>query len=145
MAAESPACTNWLEVGALGLHRAPKALYSEGLMKVPWKEPASNRLYDDAPSKGANLFLLSQVQYSPSLPDDKPRKILSFTRGRGNKLTGTFDPETWLSGPTSAFLERDLERESHPKPLGGPVDAEMGAEVAVLLPLALPETASSPT
>jgi len=69
MAAESPACTNWLEVGALGLHRAPKALYSEGLTKVPWKEPASNRLYDDAPSKGGDLFLLSQVQYSPSLLD----------------------------------------------------------------------------
>jgi hypothetical protein len=85
------------------------------------------------------------VQYSPSLPDDKPGKILSFTRGRGNKLTGTFDPEAWLRGPTSAVLERELERESRPEPLGGPVKAEMGAEVAVLLPLALPETASSPT
>jgi len=74
MAAESPACTNWLEVGALGLHRAPKALYSVGLTKVPWKEPASDSLYDGAPSNGANLFLLSQVQYSPSLPDDKPGK-----------------------------------------------------------------------
>ena len=144
MAAESPACTNWLEVGVLGLHRAPKALYSEGLTKVPWKEPASNSLYDGAPSNGANLFLLSQVQYSPSLPDDKPGKILSFTRGGGNKLAGTFDPEAWLRGPTSAVLERELQRESRPEPLGGPVNVEMGAEVAMLLPLALPETASSP-
>ena len=109
---QSPACANWLEVGALGLHRAPKVLYSEGLMKVPWKEPASNRLYGDAPSTDANLFLLSQVQYSPSLPDDKLGKILSFTRGRGNKLTGTFDPEAWLRGATSAVFERELEQES---------------------------------
>jgi len=140
MAAERPACINWLEAGALGLHRAPKALYTVGLTKVPWKEPASNSLYDGAPSNGANLFLLSQVQYSPSLPDDKPGKILSFTRGGGNKLTGTFDPEAWLRGPTSAVLER----ESRPGPLGGPIKAEMGADGAVLLPLALPETASSP-
>jgi len=73
------------------------------------------------------------------------RKILSFTRGRDNKLPGTFDPEAWLRGPTSAVLERELDRESRPEPLGGPVHAEMGAEDAVLLPLALPETASSPT
>jgi len=38
-----------------------------------------------------------------------------------------------------------LDRESRPEPLGGPVNSEMGTEVAVLLPLALPETASSPT
>ena len=82
VAAESPVCTNWLEVGALGLHRAPKALYSVhwGLTRVPWKEPASNSLYDGAPSNGANLFLLSQVQYSPSLLDDKPGIFLSFTQ-----------------------------------------------------------------
>jgi len=104
-------------------------------MKVPWKEPASNSLYDDAQSKGADLFLLSQVQYSPSLPDDKPRKILSFTRGRGNKLTGTFDPEALLRGPGSAVLERELERESRPE------NAEMGAEDDVLLPPPLPEGA----
>jgi len=88
---------------------------------------------------------MSQVQYPPSLPDDKPGKILSFARGRGNKFTSTFDPEAWLRGPTSAVLERELDRESRPEPLRGPVNAEMGAEVAVLLPLALPETASSPT
>jgi len=145
MAVESPVCTNWLEVGALGLHHAPKALYSVGLTNLPWKEPASNSLYDGAPSNSANLFLLSQVQYSPSLLYDKPGKILSFTRGRGNKLTGTFDPEAWLRGPTSTVLERELERESHPEPIRGPFNAEIGAEVAVLLPLALPETASSPT
>jgi len=145
MAAESPACTNWLEVGALGLHCASKALYSVGLINVPWKEPASNSLYDGALSNGANLFLLSQAQYSLSLLDDQPGKILSFARGRGNKLTGTFDPEAWLRGPTSAVLERELERESHPEPLGGPVNADIGAEVAVLLPLTLPETTSSPT
>jgi len=62
-------------------------------------------LYDDAPSNDVNLFLQSQVQYSSSLPDDKPGKILSFTRGRGNKLTGTFDLEAWLRGPGSAVLE----------------------------------------
>ena len=39
----------------------------------------------------------------------------------------------------------ELERESRPESLGGPVKAEMGAEVVVLLPLALPETAASPT
>jgi len=80
----------------LALHRAPKALKSAGLTKVPWKGPASNSLYNDAPSKnakGSKFNLLSQVQYSPSLPDDKPGKILSFTRGRGKKLAGTFDPE----------------------------------------------------
>ena len=55
-------CLGGLEVGALGLHRAPKALYSVGLTKVPWKEPASNSLYDGAPSNGANLFSMSQVQ-----------------------------------------------------------------------------------
>jgi len=101
----------------LDLHRTPKALYNEGLMKVPWKEPASNSLYDDAPSKGAELFLLSQVQYSQSLPDDKPGKVLSFTRGQGNKLAGTFDPEDWLRGPKSAVLERELEQGSRPEPL----------------------------
>jgi len=42
-------------------------------------------------------------------------------------------------------LERELERESRPEPLLGPGNAEMGAEDDVLLPLALPETASSPT
>ena len=135
MAAESPACTNWLEVGVLGLHRAPKALYSVGLMNVPWKEPASNSLYDGAPSNSANLFLLSQVQYSPSMPDDKPRKILSFTRGRGNKLMGTFDLEAWLRGPGSAVLEREFERERRPEPFGGPGKVEMGAEDGVLLSL----------
>jgi len=110
-------------------------------MKVHWKEPASNRLYDDAPSNGANLFLLSQVQYSSSLPDDKSGKLLSFVRGRRNKLAGTFDPEAWLRGPGSAVLERELERRSRPVPLGGPGNAEMGAEDDVLLPLALPEGA----
>ena len=43
------------------------------------------------------------------------------------------------------MLERELERESHPEPLLGPGNAEMGAEDEVLLPLVLPETASSPT
>jgi len=81
------------------------------------------------------------VQYSLSLPDDKPGKILSFTRGRGNKLTGTFDLEAWLRGPASAVLERDLERERRPEPFGGPGNAEMGAEDDVLLPLTLPEGA----
>ena len=47
------------------------------------------------------------MQYLSSLPDDKPGKILSFTRGRGNKLTGTFDQEAWLRGPGSAVLERE--------------------------------------
>ena len=81
------------------------------------------------------------MQYSLSLPDDKPGKILSFTRGRGNKLTGTFDLEAWLRGPASAVLERDLERERRPGPFGGPGNAEMGAEDDVLLPLTLPEGA----
>jgi len=58
---------------------------------------------------------------------------------------GTFDPEVWLRGPTTTVLERKLERESRTEPLGGPVKAEMGAKVAVLLPLALPKTAASPT
>ena len=49
---------------------------------------------------------------------------------RGNKLAGIFDPEAWLRGPTTAMLERELERESRPEPLGGPVKTEMGAEVA---------------
>ena len=84
---------------------------------------------------------LSQVQYLSSLPDDKTGKILSFTRGRGSKLTGTFDPEAWLRGPGSAVLERKLERERRPEPFGGPGKAEMGAEDGVLLPLTLPEGA----
>ena len=39
------------------------------------------------------------------------------------------------------MLERELERESRPEPLGGPGNAEMGAEEDVLLPLTLPEGA----
>ena len=66
---------------------------------------------------------------------------MSFTQGRGNKLTGTFDPEAWLRGPGSAVLERELERERRPEPFGGPGNAEMGAEDGVLLPLTLPEGA----
>ena len=63
------------------------------------------------------------MQYSSSLPDDKPGKI-----GRGNKLTGTFDLEACLRGPRSAVLERELERERRLEPFGGPGKAEMGAE-----------------
>jgi len=92
---------------------------------VPWKGPASNSLYEDATSKGAKFVLLSQVQYSPSLPDDKPGKLLSFTREQGNKLAGTFDPEAWLRGLRTAVLERELERESRPEPLLGLGNAEM--------------------
>ena len=75
------------------------------------------------------------MQYLSSLPDDKPGKVLSFTRGQGNKLTGTFDPEAWLRGPGSTVLEQELGRERRPEPFGGPGNAEMGAEDDVLLPL----------
>jgi len=73
MTAESPVCINWLEVGALGLHHAPEALYSEGLTDVPWKEPASNRLYDDAPSKGATKKTpMNHVKYLRAGPAEMP-------------------------------------------------------------------------
>ena len=64
---------------------------------------------------------------------------MSFARGRGNKLTGTFDPEALLRGPesASAALEREIERESRPRPFGGPGKVEMGAADDLLLPLAL--------
>ena len=62
---------------------------------------------------------------------------MSFARGRGNKLTGTL--EALLRGPesASAALEREIERESRPRPFGGPGKVEMGAADDLLLPLAL--------
>jgi len=62
---------------------------------------------------------------------------LSFTRGRGSKLTGTIDQEDCLRGPESAVVERELEREGRPEAFGGPGEVEMGTTDDLLLPLAL--------